>query len=215
MKRTGLIAVALLLAGSLIAAVFMALRPGIPDEAPMMTGTITKVDGQRVLVEELPGEQRGNKCWFRLDQKTQVFDAQTAKTQKASNADLTAGKVVKAWASGPVLESYPCQTGAGTMVITGVGQTGGRLALPDEQPLVTGSITQVDGNRVLVEGSSKGQACWFTVTEGALLMKWVNGQLSQASNADLTVGKRVQAWHEGAIMKSLPCQTGTKAILVE
>lgn len=94
----------------IIAAAFLFSRPSaiLPDVQPYLRGAITRIDGQRLLVEEAPGQPTGNKCWFAVTDETLLVRG----SERATPADLTVGAKVRAWARGPVLESFPCQTGA-------------------------------------------------------------------------------------------------------
>lgn len=70
-----------------------------PATAPDVIGTVTKADGNMILVEEQPGvAERGRKVWVGL------ANADT----DAEPAQLV-GKRVKVWLTGPCAESYPEQ----------------------------------------------------------------------------------------------------------
>lgn len=116
MGRYQVLVVALVVFAGIVAAAFLMNRPAVslPDSEPYIRGAITKIDGRRVLVEEAPGEQRGNKCWFALTDQTRLL---RSNSDRLSVADLTAGQQVRAWSRGPIKESYPCQTGAEAIAV--------------------------------------------------------------------------------------------------
>lgn len=89
------------------------LRP--PEGKPFISGTITQIVKDRILIEEVPDKQEGNKCWLALSEKTKLLRAVGGGYQAGMN--VIVGQKVDAWVSGPVLESYPCQGGADTVVI--------------------------------------------------------------------------------------------------
>lgn len=91
--------------------------PSLPSRNPLVTGTITKVEGGRILVEADPTKDEGNKCWFAVQESTLVAAEKDGKIEKADAAALKEGQAVKAWESGPILESYPCQTGGEAILI--------------------------------------------------------------------------------------------------
>ncbi len=82
--------------------------PRPPEGPPHIRGTITAIDRDRVLIEENPHERSGSaKAWLRVSAETVLrFRATGA---PATFADLRIGRVVQAWTSGPVAESYPVQ----------------------------------------------------------------------------------------------------------
>jgi hypothetical protein len=90
---------------------------GVPTEEPYIRGTITDVQAEGFLVEEDPTEVAGSpKAWLNFAQETRVVDASGA---EAGVGELTVGRQVSVWVSGPVLESYPVQATAGTVVLEG------------------------------------------------------------------------------------------------
>lgn len=93
---------------------------GIPIEKPLLTGTITQQGPSGFLIEEKPGQQAGDaKCWAKLTDKTAVWRQAGKLVEKAAAKDVTVGQQVSLWPDGPVRESYPCQAGAGTVLILG------------------------------------------------------------------------------------------------
>lgn len=95
-------------------------KGGIPTEKPLVYGTITQKGANGYLIEEKPDQQSGDaKCWFAVTEKTAVYRQNGKLVDPATTADLAVGQKVSAWAGGPVRESYPCQTSAGTILIFG------------------------------------------------------------------------------------------------
>jgi hypothetical protein len=86
-------------------------------------GYITSISGNSVLVEEDPqdpvlGGAGSNKGYFSVGDETEIFrlvgdDA----VAPATFEELEVGQLVLATYSGPILESYPSQGGAGSIVI--------------------------------------------------------------------------------------------------
>jgi hypothetical protein len=86
-------------------------------------GYITSISGNSVLVEEDPqdpvlGGAGSNKGYFSVTDKTEIFrlvggDA----VAPATFEELEVGQLVSAIYSGPILESYPPQGEAGSIVV--------------------------------------------------------------------------------------------------
>lgn len=89
----------------------------LPQGEPYLVGTITDRAGARVLVESQPGEQQGNKCWFAVEERTRILRAEGQEHVPVSPDALAEGQRVQVWTRGPILESYPCQAAASTIVI--------------------------------------------------------------------------------------------------
>jgi hypothetical protein len=87
---------------------------------PTIVGEITTLDSSgvqlRILVEERPEVQQGEKIWFSIG-GTDVFDARGPTVIRASRQSLRVGLEVEGLADGPILESYPAQAHAQTIVI--------------------------------------------------------------------------------------------------
>jgi hypothetical protein len=89
------------------------------EESVSYVGYITSISGDSVLVEEDPAsEWGGNKGYFALTEQTGIFrlvggDALAPVTFE----ELEVGQLVEATYPGPILESYPPQGGAGSIVI--------------------------------------------------------------------------------------------------
>lgn len=88
-----------------------------PSGKPYMEGAITKIDKDRILVEEMPDKQEGNKCWMTVSDRTRVLQQVGGEVKSAGPGQLAARQIVQVWVSGPVLESYPCQGGADAILI--------------------------------------------------------------------------------------------------
>lgn len=92
-------------------------RAGLPTTAPYLVGTITKITDSKVLVEEVPGEQRGNKCVFAIGNETVLMRQQGDQLRPVAFKDLAVQQRASVWVNGPVMESYPCQGGAAALLI--------------------------------------------------------------------------------------------------
>lgn len=93
---------------------------GMPTEKPLVSGTVTKQGAAGFLVEENPAQQSGDtKCWAQVTGKTAVYRQAGKLVEKAAPGDIAVGQTVSIWPSGPVRESYPCQSTAGTVLILG------------------------------------------------------------------------------------------------
>lgn len=122
MNKAVWMALAVLLAGGVTA--LLIWRSGapagtaLPGTEPYITGQVTRIEGGRILVEAVPGRQEGAKCWFAISAATRILREQGRTRVRAEAGDLTMGQRVKAWSNGPILESYPSQTGGAVIVIT-------------------------------------------------------------------------------------------------
>jgi uncharacterized protein DUF3221 len=94
----------------------------LPNDAPLMTGTVTAIgrvaEGWSVRVEERPQDVSGSmKGVFRVGERTDVRRA----GGRARAENLREGQRVRVWVTGPVAESYPVQAGARLIVIDAEG----------------------------------------------------------------------------------------------
>lgn len=111
----------------LLLAVFAACSSRSADEAapatdPDIRGVLTKVnvavEPRTVLVEEKPEESSGSpKASVRLTPETRILKRAAGEVGPAAPEDLAVGQTVSVWFSGPVMESYPVQAAAATLVI--------------------------------------------------------------------------------------------------
>ncbi len=89
------------------------------DDPPICTDPATAPIGT-VLVEELPGEDGGQKISLAVPSgipfQRSLPDGTTV---PAAFADLAEGTSVEAWVDGPVAESFPLQGAASALLITG------------------------------------------------------------------------------------------------
>lgn len=91
------------------------------EEPAGYVGYITSISGDSVLVEEDPASDwGGNKGYFTVTGETEISrlvggDA----VAPATFEELEVGQLVEATYSGPILESYPTQGGASSIVILG------------------------------------------------------------------------------------------------
>ena len=98
----------------------------VPEEAPDIAGTITSVlapataDGPtRVRIEANPAEESGSpKMVLAVERGTRILERTSGAETRAVGIDaLRVGERVRAWVDGPIMESYPSQGTAGTIVL--------------------------------------------------------------------------------------------------
>ena len=90
-------------------------RRALPEEPPYLRGAVTAIDVSEIRVEADPSTTaRSAKAVLRLTEETQIL---WRTGEPADRGDLRLGSVVSAWVAGPVLESYPVQATARTIVI--------------------------------------------------------------------------------------------------
>jgi hypothetical protein len=83
-----------------------------------IAGFITELSGTAALVEENPLEDSGsNKASVGITAETQILIQQGQDRAPAAPEDLAVGQLVEATFIGPVAESYPVQTTAGSITI--------------------------------------------------------------------------------------------------
>ncbi len=88
----------------------------------------------------------------------------------------------------------------------------------DEVPHITGKLTAVEGDRVLIVSGDEyigdeqrmPQAIWFDMAEDAVILN--NG--SRTGLEELRIGYEVRGWHSGMVMESYPEQTEGLKIVV-
>jgi hypothetical protein len=94
----------------------------VPDTPPAIVGTLTRVTTDRLLIEAEPADSSGSaKASVRLTGGTEVHRRSGGRMAAAA---LRVGQRVSAWFSGPVMESYPVQATAATIVVE--ADSGGR-----------------------------------------------------------------------------------------
>jgi hypothetical protein len=87
----------------------------IPAVEPDIVGTVTSIEQMTMRVEERPDESSGSAKADVLLTDESCLLLQDGSI--ASRAELTRGRKVRVWFTGPVMESYPLRTTAGTIVI--------------------------------------------------------------------------------------------------
>lgn len=70
-----------------------------------------------VLVEEVPGEQRGIKVRGTVLAGAKLYHRQGSDVRRIDFSDLRVGQRVEVWMEGPIAESYPEQGTIGTLVV--------------------------------------------------------------------------------------------------
>lgn len=126
-------------AAALVALLVTSPSAGASDGSGI-TGTITRVDGRTVLVEEEPAERSGSdKSYVEVKRETEISVRRSGEEVRASFEDVSVGRRVEVVFEGAVAESYPTQARAGSVVIledgsgalsdTGGGTPDPRLAL--------------------------------------------------------------------------------------
>lgn len=106
--------------------------PALPETDPDMTGaSIVSVSGQgedRVLLLEVDidgAKQAGiqnagagyTTASVRVNEKTTILRIVDGERERASIADVLDTRYLNVWFTGPIAESYPVQTAAGTILI--------------------------------------------------------------------------------------------------
>ena len=92
-------------------------------EPTSYVGYITSISGNSVLVEEDPqdpltGGAGSNKGYFSMTGETEILRlVEGDMVDSATFEELEVGQLVSATYSGPILDSYPSQGGAGSIVI--------------------------------------------------------------------------------------------------
>ena len=93
----------------------------IPDDAASIIGDITQTDGAglRLLVEQIPTRSAGyGIAWVLVTPRTVIVERTAdGSLARANPSALGVGKRVQAWFTGAVMESYPVQARAGTILI--------------------------------------------------------------------------------------------------
>ena len=125
---------------SAVAVAACASSARLPEVTPDIVGTITSVqppsspDGRtRVRIEANPAEESGSpKMVLAVERETRILDARRGGEMRPAGIEaLRVGERVRAWVTGPIMESYPSQGTAGTIVLDGgsagakAGATGG------------------------------------------------------------------------------------------
>jgi hypothetical protein len=147
-------------------------------------------------------------------------------------------KVAATTASGLILIGCSSMGGSSGEHKAGKGSQGGeRASVPDDQPHITGIVTEAkrapgaetpSGSRILIEQTpkrcSKGnrkEGCnklYLDVTNETRIFKKSGGDeeaLVQARAEDLERGQRVRAWHTGVLKKSYPGQGCALVVLID
>ncbi len=112
----------MLMTATLMMLVVATAAMALAQEEPVSyVGYITSISGDSVLVEEEPAsEWEGDKGYFTVTGETGIFQLVGGDAVvPATFEELEVGQLVEATYSGPILESYPPQGAAGSIVILG------------------------------------------------------------------------------------------------
>jgi hypothetical protein len=110
----------ILMAATLTMLVVTTAAVALAQEEPVSyVGYITSISGESVLVEEDPAsEWGGDKGYFTVTGETEILRiVEGDMVVPAAFEELEVGQLVSATYSGPILESYPPQGGADSIVI--------------------------------------------------------------------------------------------------
>jgi hypothetical protein len=141
-------------------------------------------------------------------------------------------------ASGLILIGCSSRGGSSDEQRGGEGSQGGeRASVPDDQPHITGIVTEVkrapgaqspSSKTILIEQTprrcSKGngkEGCnklYLDVTHETRIFRTSGGDeeaLVQARAAELQRGQRVRAWHTGVLKKSYPGQGCARVVVID
>lgn len=175
-----------------------------PDEAMQgerLVGTISQVEDGRFLLEG-PLMSNGDPMliWLTISDETQITVGEGAGTA----ADLEVGREVVVELSGPILESYPAQGGAASILV---------MPAP-KADILTGVIKEIADGRILLEGAPMASGepflAWLAVGEETpITVGDAEGTLE-----DLKVGVRVEVELSGPMLMSYPAQGGANAVRV-
>lgn len=98
------------------------LSARVPSESASIIGDIKQVEQSegrtRILVEQVPTRSAGEPiAWITITGRTRVLARADGHTTDASARELVVGTRVQVWFTGPVMESFPVQATAGTVLI--------------------------------------------------------------------------------------------------
>jgi len=174
------------------------------EEENRLTGTIKEIQAGEFTRILVAGEPMSNGdttlVWVTISPDTKVS------AKDGSVPEFKVGQQVVVLLTGPMLMSYPGQSGASEIIILGVAQ------LSED---IVGKVQEIeigDTVRVLVDGN---MLIWVTVSEDtAILLETATGTIDGAVS-DLKVGKDLVIELTGPILKSHPAQGRAVSILVK
>ncbi|SHE93229.1 Protein of unknown function [Seinonella peptonophila] len=89
-----------------------------PVEQSNIRGTVTKIEGDRIFVEEDPNEQTVSaKADIELGSDTKYYIKQKAGYQEGKKTDINQGKTVDVWFTGITKDSFPLEAKASHVVV--------------------------------------------------------------------------------------------------
>lgn len=88
--------------------------------------------------------------------------------------------------------------------------------LPDERPLIDGTITAFHAARVLIEADiSKCERFWLAIDgETRMLALRRDGSTRSATTQEIVIGQRARAWTDDPVAESCPAQGHADVILL-
>lgn len=98
------------------------LSASVPDEGASIIGDVRQVEQNggalRILAEQVPTRSAGEPiAWVTVPGGARVLARAEDGVTRASARDLAVGARVWVWFTGPVMESFPVQATAGTVLI--------------------------------------------------------------------------------------------------
>jgi hypothetical protein len=98
------------------------LNASVPDQGASIIGDVKQVEQSagrlRILVEQIPTRSAGEPiAWVTVTRGTRVVQRADGRTTRSTTGGLTVGTRVWVWFTGPVLESFPVQATAGTVLV--------------------------------------------------------------------------------------------------
>ncbi|MFN2400217.1 MAG: DUF3221 domain-containing protein [Gemmatimonadaceae bacterium] len=114
----------ILLAATVLAACSSGKAVDVPTSTPAVSGTVTRITAGgtsrlgTILIEEVPSDSSGSaKFSVTIVKETGLFTEDREIPRPVVFDSLKVGQKVKAWFTGPVMESYPAQARAQAIVI--------------------------------------------------------------------------------------------------
>ena len=156
-------------------------------------GTITE-NSDRVLVEQQPGATIGDKILFNISDETQIYQRVNSDLDAKTFDYLAVGQRVEVWAGGAIVDTWPGQAQAVTIVILDSDEESttesSNLMLPDRPPDVSGTITQAVST-VWID-----QKVLLFITPTTLFLRRSGNTVETIDAREIKEGQRVDVWVE-------------------